>query len=179
MSVNKVILFYNDILVFEDIEPLLDKAKDMLDELDVKTVIKKKVFNVMVECIENIYKYSAIGVNREDTKVIPKENLPLISIEMNNNGDFVLNFGNAILNEKISIISQKNDHVNALDKQGLKMLYEEVINNTVVSDKGGAGLGTILSAMISGNKLVYSFRKIDDIYSYYILQITISNQKSS
>ena len=174
MSEKQIILSYNDFFRFENIEPLLDKSKDLLDELGVKTVIKKKVFNVMVECLENIHKYSAMGVNDNNTN---QENLPNISI-VTEDESFFLKFENAVRNDKIDAIIQKNEQVNMLDKQGLKLLYEEVINNTVVSEKGGAGLGTILSAMISGNKLQYSFRKIDENFSYYTLTITISNTKS-
>jgi hypothetical protein len=63
--------------------------------------------------------------------------------------------------------------VNVLDKDGLKMLYKEVLSNEERSDKGGGGLGIIDIARKSRQKLVYDFMDVDDQYSFFSLYIKI------
>ena len=58
-------------------------------------------------------------------------------------------------------------------KDGLKMLYKEVLNNEERTEKGGGGLGIIDIARKSKQKLVYDFMDIDDQYSFFSLYIKI------
>ncbi len=48
------------------------------------------------------------------------------------------------------------EQINNLDKDGLKDLYKEIIKNTTISEKGGAGLGFVDMARKSGQPLEYS-----------------------
>ena len=67
-----------------------------------------------------------------------------------------------IYNEKIGDLFKNIDHLNTLDKVGLKSVYLETLTNGQISKKGGAGLGVIIMAMKSKNKIVYSSSPIDD-----------------
>jgi hypothetical protein len=82
-----------------------------------------------------------------------------------------------VRNESIEYISAKIDQVNALDKEGLKELYKEVIKKGEISEKGGAGLGFIDMARKSGQKLEYSFEPINDEFSFFSLQITVPREE--
>jgi len=61
-----------------------------------------------------------------------------------------------------------------LDKDGLKSYYKEVLNNGMMSDKGGGGLGMIDIARKSNRKLNYDFQKVDDNHFFYSLNIKIA-----
>jgi len=60
-----------------------------------------------------------------------------------------------------------------MDKDELKLYYQEVLNNGNVSDKGTAGLGMIDIARKSGNKLEYQFLPVNDTSSFFCLNIKI------
>ncbi|MBI5218855.1 MAG: hypothetical protein HY958_07990 [Bacteroidia bacterium] len=166
----QILLDYSGDFRFETIEILLQKVKEQLSHLEVKTGIKKKVVNIMVECLENIYKYTTLDkensyFNRNfKSKVILKKE----------NKSFIITAGNTILNNNIEPLKEKIDHINNLDKDGLQNLYESIINNGHISDKGGAGLGIVDIALRSGNKLNYDFSPIDHDLSFYELKIKIN-----
>ena len=84
--------------------------------------------------------------------------------------------GNFIPNSKINTIQSKLDNINALDKDGLKKLYKEILYNGEFSDKGTAGLGFVEIARKTGQKLSYEFHKVNDEYSYFTFQIRVPRE---
>ena len=62
---------------------------------------------------------------------------------------------------------------NALDKDGLRSYYKEVLDNGQYSVHGGGGLGMIDIARKSGNKLEYDFSDVNDDFGLYILKIKV------
>ena len=52
--------------------------------------------------------------------------------------------------------------MNALTDDGVKELYMETLNNGLISEKGGAGLGFITMRMKSKNTLEYHFTDLGD-----------------
>ena len=53
-------------------------------------------------------------------------------------------------------------------------MYKDIIKNSDISDKGGAGLGFVDMARKSGRKLEFDFEKLDDNFSFFSLRTTIS-----
>lgn len=68
------------------------------------------------------------------------------------------------------------DEINKLSKEELKDYYKAVLNNGQMSAKGGGGLGMIDIARKTGQKLKYNFMPIDDMYSFFSLNIKITPQ---
>ncbi len=48
--------------------------------------------------------------------------------------------GNPVRKSNVEKLHKNLDHINGLDKDGLKELYKDIIKNTTISEKGGAGL---------------------------------------
>ena len=69
------------------------------------------------------------------------------------------------------------ENINQLDRTNLNKLYKQKIKEGRLSEKGGAGLGFIDIARKTGQKLVYSFIKIDEEKSFFVLTSTISRLK--
>ena len=61
-----------------------------------------------------------------------------------------------------------------MSKEELKEYYKAVLNNGEMSLKGGGGLGMIDIARKTGEKLNFSFSPVDDTYSFFSLNIKIS-----
>ena len=76
-------------------------------------------------------------------------------------------------NEKVNQLKERIIKINDLDTLGLKEYYKKVLNNGIVSDKGGGGLGMIDIARKSGHKLEYNFNKIDDQHTFFSLLVKI------
>ena len=60
-----------------------------------------------------------------------------------------------------------------MDKEELREYYQLSLNNSMVSNKGTAGLGMIDIARKSGNKLEYEFLEIDKDFSFFSLNVKI------
>ncbi len=175
MIEDKIILSYNGHFKFETIQFLIYKAKKEMDALGTEIAIKKKVVNIMVECLENIHKHSDLLESDDslDLKYASK-----FSFEIKDN-EYHINSGNVVLNNSIEKLKHKIDQVNQLDRSGLKKLYEQVITKTDISKKGGAGLGIIDIALKSSNKIEYDFEKLNNKYSYYNIHIKVTKKKNN
>ncbi len=172
----KVILSYNGHFKFETIQFLIYKAKKEMDAMGTDIPIKKKVVNIMVECLENIHKHGNSLPEGEFEPEILKKYTSQFIFEIQGE-DYFIRTGNIILNSTIENIKRKVDQVNQLDREGLKKLYEQVITKTTISKKGGAGLGIIDMALKSNNKIEYNFEKINKQLSYYEIKLKISKKK--
>ena len=83
--------------------------------------------------------------------------------------------GNLIRNEHLDNLKEKLDRVNSMDQEELKQQYKGILAEAAMSEKGGAGLGLIEIARRSGNKIRYSFKPVDDTYSFFYMDTLISD----
>ncbi len=147
---------------------MLQIMESKLDNLGEPSKVKKKVYNILVECLQNLYHH------RDEMRRPGKEEESAAVFMIGKNKDtYNIITGNYIKNERIEKLKSRIDQVNSLDKDGLKELYQEVLNNPERSEKGGGGLGIIDIARKSENKLDYEFMTIDERYSFFSLYITI------
>ncbi|MFZ4399002.1 MAG: SiaB family protein kinase [Bacteroidales bacterium] len=163
----KVLLNYKGIYHFETIETLINQAKNAIALIEVKNVVKKKIINVLIECLENIHKYGIIDNDCAD--ILPE--IRLVQKEK----QFCITTKNLIGIEQSTELTNHLETVNKLNREGLQKLYEEVINNGNLSEKGGAGLGIIDMALKSGNPLKYSFIPFNKQTIFFELIININD----
>ena len=175
MVKENVILSYTGQLQYDTIGQLINRMNEKMEEYKPGLPVYKKILSLMVEMLENIYRYNE---HFENEPRIMKEHPPRFLLTVNGDG-FFLQTGNAVLINDVNDIKERIDTVNKLDKAGLKQLYKSVITNGQFSRKGGAGLGFIEMAKLSGTKLEYSFREINQNYFYYKLKILIFNTGKS
>ncbi len=167
LNINKDILRYEGDLDVEKIRMLLNEAKQKINQHESNVSIKKKLFCVAVESLDNIKKHCDLAPNNVAC--------PCLFILERDEKHYLIKARNTILNKNILNLENHLHAINLLNKEGLRKLYAKIITNGDVSDKGGAGLGLIDISIRSGNKLVYSFEKIDDNYSCFTLIIKIDN----
>lgn len=170
MRERKVLLSYIGDIKYETIEVLLNKANIEMEKVHIDSRIKKKIYRVMVECLENVLKHSDL---LDFISENPNYKYSRFLFEFENN-EFYLSTGNIINNDSIDELLQKINLVNGLDFSGLRKLHDHVITNGKISIKGGAGLGIIDIALRSNNQLNYKIDPIDSNYSYFNLTIKIS-----
>jgi hypothetical protein len=167
MMQRNLILIYEGEFTQEITKSVLAMAERNMDSMGEEMGIKRKVFNVMVECLQNIVKH-ADDINPNDK--LRHNAIFMIGKDEN---EYIVTSGNPVTNDKVPLLSDKIEQINSLDKEGLKALYKEIIKGGELSDKGGAGLGFVDMARKSGHKLGYDFQKIDDNYSFFALQTVV------
>jgi len=149
------------------IELLLKKLKKTKEFTALNKTTGKRTYALFVECLENIYKHSAlissidnkmlshVSVRKENDKVIIKARNP-ISIKAKDN------------------LVRRLDQINQSDEAALRSKYGYRINSDSRQENNGAGLGFIYMASKSGNRISYSFDSINDDYLYFEIQISIN-----
>ena len=168
MTVNQTILNYKGPIEFKTTELLLQKVKNDLEAHDIKKVLKKRVYNIMVECIENILRHNAADPNNDVH--------PYIVLEKGADNYFIT-AGNLITNEGVDILKEKLNIVSNQDKEGLLEMYDNQINKEDIFEKDGAGLGIITIAIKSDSKINYTFKPINDQFSVFELQVSVLYNK--
>ncbi|MEO7988584.1 MAG: SiaB family protein kinase [Chryseolinea sp.] len=168
MMSQKLILVYQGDFTQESTKSILAMAERNLDSSGEEGNIKRKVFNVMVEALQNIVKHSdelVEGQMRSHAAIF------LIGREENR---YTIMSGNPIRKTNVAALEQKLHHINSLDKEGLKELYKEIIKNTTISEKGGAGLGFVDMARKSGEKLAFDFPEMSAEYCFFCLTVHVA-----
>ena len=164
MRDKKIILVYEGEFTQEITKSVLAMTERNLDSMGEESGIKKKVFKVVVECLQNIVKHADENIADYSDAVF------MIG---KSDDDYAIISGNYVELSDVKELEGKIKQINDLDADGLKALYKEVIRGGSLSDKGGAGLGFIDMARKSGNKLEYSFNEVDN-HSFFCLKTKIN-----
>ena len=167
MQVNNIIFVYQGEVTADLVSSVLHMMENKLDGDGEDKKIKKKVFNVMVECLQNVYHHLDALEEVTDGEINDKRALLMIGKE---ESDYYVITGNYIRNDRVSVVKSKLERVNQCDKQELKTLYQEILSNEPMSDKGTAGLGMIDIARKSGQKLGFDFHYVNEKYSFFSLE---------
>ena len=169
MKKNNINLAYEGEITHQITKAFTSLAENsMIREQDFNSV-QKKVFHVMVECLQNISKHAENRYN-----LISSKDGRGIFMVSKGKTEYNITTGNVIDNTKVNILEDILGNINKLDKKELNKLYKQQIREGRLSDKGGAGLGFIDIARKTGQKLIYSFLKIDEESSFFVLTSTIS-----
>jgi len=168
MLYKEVILEYKGAVTFEKIDTLLTELKAQPAFREFKKTDQKRVYSIIVECLENIYKHTYSNQLEEDEKVLPYFNFGKLDDK------YIVSAGNLISNNEINELKNELEQINRLDRDGLRASYEEIINNESNSNENGAGLGLITIALKSENKIKYNISSIDNNYSFFEMTIIFS-----
>jgi hypothetical protein len=164
MSEQEIILSYMGDINPGSTDTLLRSVKNDHVSFEEEPISKKKVYNVIVECLENICRH---------TGMIKDKQHPGIFLLGKDEKAYYILTGNYIFTEEIEGIKKTLDEINHLEKDNIKKKYRETLLEGNISDKGGAGLGIIDIALKSGNKLEYQFISATEAVSFYILKVQV------
>lgn len=169
MSDNELILAYRDHISEETVQQLLSITELKLVQSGEEKKLRKRVFNILVECLQNIVNHSA--------KIPTKEELPSILLMGRHESDFFIITGNRIENNQIEGLEKKIKEINSWDHSDMRDIYSKKLGKSKYSAKGGAGLGLIDIYKRSGKKLKYTIEPIDDKISFLSLHISVDNDQ--
>ncbi len=127
--------------------------------------VKRKIYHIMVEGLQNITKHQSLTNGKSyDSGIF---------VLRREEDKYMFTTCNLIENKDINSVVEQIEHINKLDKDKLKEHYKDILTHGTISEKGGAGLGFIDMCLKSGSRLSYSFKKIDEDYSYFYFHIQV------
>lgn len=147
-------------------ESILELAETNFEKTENNSKIKKRVYFVMVEGLQNISRHQ----NKTNTESY--EELSFFAIQKKSN-HYIITTGNIIQSDNVTELKYRLEKINNMEKEELSQYYKNVLFTGALSEKGGAGLGLIEMARKSGNKLYYKFEKKNNQFHYFYFQTII------
>jgi len=142
-------------------------ANRKIAEKNIPTPTRKRVFHIMIECLQNITKHS------DDYDEKEKQIGNGLFIVGENKDSFYVITGNLVKNEKMTILESRLEKLNTSSPKDLKHYFLKQMIEGELNEKGGAGLGLIDIARKSGRKLYYHCVPYDSQRYFFILGVTI------
>ena len=167
MTDSGILLDYQGPVDLKVIELLLKKLKKTKEFTALNKTTAKRVYALVVECLENISK-NPVSQTSKDPQMHSH-----ISVRKEND-KLIIKAGNPVPDNAKDNIIRKLNHINNLDEIALKTLYENKINGESKQGENGAGLGFISMALKSGNKINYNFIPLINGYLYFEIIISLN-----
>jgi hypothetical protein len=168
-----IILFYKGNVDSDVINHILDTVEDKMESMNEQSRLRKKVYNVLVESLQNLYHHvDKVPADYEDQSA---DRFGILAVKRINNG-FKIITGNFVHSDNVEKLEEKIKRINRSSHEEIKELYKFILNHQRISAKGGGGLGLVDIARKTGNKLEYSFRKYNDTYSFFYLDILVNEE---
>jgi hypothetical protein len=166
MAENNIYLIWSGHISTEVEREVITFTETKLAEEDIELNLRRRIFSVLVEIMENLEKYSP-GKEPEQ-----KFGMPVAIIRLEDD-EYTLTTGNLILNERVEDLKAKLDIINEYDKVGLKELFRKSLSGQTITSNTTGNMGLIDMARKSGSKLVYQFEQVSELYSYYVLTVKV------
>jgi hypothetical protein len=163
MQMNHFLLAYRGKFSQEVNKGLLALAERKLNLEGTAENLRKKVFHVMVECLQNICK-TPPDQERAHQAVI------MIGRDAER---YVVYTGNIISNALIERFRERISGLNEMSKEEKRELYRKLILSEDLAGETGIDLGLVDIAKRSGNKLEFDFESIDEHTSFFSLRTLI------
>jgi len=147
---------------------ILQIVENKLDRFGESAKVKKRMFNILVECLQNLHHHI------ESPPVETSDDTPsvVVMIARNVTGYSVLT-GNFVLANNADTLKKRLEEINSMTKDEVKALYKSVLADGQMSEKGGGGLGMIDIARKSGEKLEYGFVPFGNGSSFFSLNVKV------
>jgi hypothetical protein len=167
-----IVLSYKGNIDSDVINHVLDTVEDKMVEVNEQSKLRKKVYNVLVESLQNLYHHvDPVPSDFEDQKA---ERYGLLIVKKIDGGYKIIT-GNFVNTEHIEKLEEKIKRINRSSHEEIKELYKFILNHQKISQKGGGGLGLVDIARKTGHKLDYSFKQYDDKHSFFYLNILVKD----
>lgn len=172
LNEGEVLLAYKGSITSDLISNVLEVVEEKLDELSETSKIRKKVYNVLVESLQNLYHHIDELPDGVRGELEPKFGI-LVVARVDSNM-YKITTGNFVTSGKIKFLKDKIDKINSLSRDELKDMYKFILNHQKLSAKGGGGLGLVDIARKTGNKLDYKFESLNAEYYFFNLDVLIT-----
>jgi hypothetical protein len=165
------ILFYKGNIDSDLINKVLDTIEGNLIKGNEHSKLRKKVYNVLVESLQNLYHH--VDEVPEDFEDQTSERYGILAVNKVDKGYRIIT-GNFVRNDNVEKLEEKIKRINRSSHEEITELYKFILNHQRISSKGGGGLGLVDIARKTGNKLEYIFKEYNEESTFFYLNILIN-----
>lgn len=168
MKAHEVTLAYEGEINHQIIKLFSSMTEDELSGKAELETVQKRVYHVMIECLQNITRHAATP-----EKTVPDHSRRGILLVSRNKDEYQITTGNLIETSRVEEVIQNIDYINSLSKEELSEMYKKQMKEGRISSKGGAGLGFIDIKRKTGKNLEYHFLPVSGDSTFFLFSSTI------
>jgi hypothetical protein len=170
-DLNKVMCAHNFMLCYRGklnqniIKSILAMTEKKMNSSEEDFLFKKKVFNVLVECLQNI--------TNSDISIEGGDSLLMIGKAEN---DYEIYSGSIILKSKKTELKKILNSITSFGKEELKRLYKLLMIKDELFSNNSIEVALIDIAKKSGNKIEFEFKDLDEQTTFFSLKTIITSE---
>ncbi|WP_296623495.1 SiaB family protein kinase [Marivirga sp.] len=165
----KLLLGYQGVITDSLTNNLLAIAENKLAMVEYNSRIKKKVFNILVEVLQNIYH------NQEEIKDSEKDLQEIMVMVVKKSTSYEIISGNYLKQKDTTHLKKRIEEINEFSNEELRARYRSKLDEGVFTDTGRAGLGIMDMVRKSGQPLEFGFKTVNKDYAYFSLQVNVKH----
>jgi len=169
-----VILYYKGNIDSDVINHVLDTVEDKMVQVNEQSKLRKKVYNVLVESLQNLYHH--VDKVPDDYEDQSSERYGVLLVKKVETGYKIIT-GNFVKAENIEKLEERIKRINRSSHEEIKELYKFILNHQKISQKGGGGLGLVDIARKTGNRLDYAFSEYNSKHSFFYMNILVNEEE--
>jgi hypothetical protein len=144
---------------------ILRTTESKLVEQGESVPVRKKIFNILVELIQNLIKHV-------DTEARGDKAVSTLMVTRDEEG-YLISTGNPLHKSMSAEMQDRIQRLNAMSKEELRQFYMNTMVRNELSEKGGAGLGLIDIVRKAGGKINCFVDQVNDYLDFLVLQIRV------
>ncbi len=171
LDIRGAILYFKGNVDSEVISKALDLVEGKLLTTREAPRLRKKVYNVLVESLQNLY-HHADSIPKGYHAARP-ERFGLVLMERLGRG-YRITTCNFVANVRVRELEEKLTRINRSTPEEIKDLYKDILNHQEITAKGLGGLGLLDIARKTGHRIDYRFKKYDNLNMAFRLSAVIA-----
>lgn len=162
---------------YTKIDAILDEIYEQLEDIESRITVRKKVYSVLVEILQNMcnYAHSDYLAGYEGQQ---NEKLTVFNVTTTDT-TYEIETGNFISNDYVKILKAWLDKLATLTKEDVSLLYKEFLKNGNLKPSAGAGLGFLEIAKKSKREWIYAFEPVDDEISFFNFKVVVDKSSKN
>jgi len=146
---------------------LSEQVEELLFSAGAKKTVIKRIFSIVVEGLQNVLLHG---------EKYGSEQICMLIVAVSNN-QYRVAMGNVTNSSEKSRLEGYVGHLNSMNNEEVKAFYLETLNNGLISEKGGAGLGFITMRMKSKNQLLHEFIEWTENQLFFVITTVLDKEE--
>lgn len=169
LTENGIVFCYSGYMTEDILHGIGNALKKKLDLEEVDRKVRKAVFAIFVEQVQNIIRYSAERVPQDRDESM---RYGILSVGYAGKNIFV-SCGNTVDNANAEQLKTALEKIKSLDRDGLKALWKETLKGETPEGSKGAGVGFIDIARQAKGGIEFDFVRLDAESMFFTIKAYI------
>lgn len=166
-----IILSHKGALDGDLIDIIVQLVDKRLFKSKTRTRIKKKVINILVECLQNSFHYTTTFEDDKEQCTLVESPFLILSKHENS---YIIFTGNYVTSDRAEHLKERIELVSQLSNKELQEYYIKSLNKDTLPQEGGAGLGLVDIIRRSKHNVSFDFKEVDEVHILFSLLVKIT-----